>query len=223
MKRTALVGFGVGFGLAPCVGLVLALGTSLAVADATASQQRRVPAFHGVDVGGILEVEVTLGKPASVEVSADADLIDKIVTTVKDGVLVFTTPELEHVRLHNRHLRAFVTAPDVDSVAISGVGSIKLTGVANEQLAISVSGTGSIKTAGSTGSLHARVSGTGDISARDLSARDVVISIGGTGSAQLVATRSVDARVSGTGSVHVQGHPAQVKKHVSGLGSIHVE
>lgn len=223
MKRTALVGFGVGFGLAPCVGLALALGTSLAHADAIASQERRLPAFHGIDVGGILEVEVTLGKPASVEVSADADLIDKIVTTVKDGVLVFRTPELEHVRLYNRHLRAFVTAPDMDSIRLSGVGSIKLTGVANEQLAIDVSGTGSIKTAGSTGALRARVSGTGEISARDLSARDLVVDISGTGSAQLVATRSVDARVTGTGSVDVHGHPAQVKKRVSGLGSVHIE
>jgi hypothetical protein len=37
------------------------------------------------------------------------------------------------------------------------------------------------------------------------------------------ATRSVDARITGTGSLDVHGHPAQVKKTVTGVGSVHIE
>jgi hypothetical protein len=50
-----------------------------------------------------------------------------------------------------------------------------------------------------------------------------VIDIGGTGSARLNATRSVDARITGTGSLDVHGHPAQVKKTVTGVGAVHIE
>ena len=63
-------------------------------------------------------------------------------TTVKDGVLVIKTPE--HHRdpnRRNRHLRAVVTAPDLSSLAITGTGTLKVTGIANDRLAIDVPGT----------------------------------------------------------------------------------
>jgi putative autotransporter adhesin-like protein len=228
MKRTSLghhLGIGLGLGLAPCVGLALALGSAIAHADLAASQPRSVGAFHAIDLAGTLEVQVTFGKPASVTVTADGDLadqIDKVLTTVKDGVLVISTPELRRKVSHG-HLRAIVTAPDLDGLSISGTGAMKVTGIANDRLAINLGGTGALTAAGSTGALRVDVGGTGEIAARDLTARDVVVDIGGTGSARLNATRSLDARVTGTGSIHVGGHPAQVKKSVSGLGSIHVE
>jgi hypothetical protein len=50
-----------------------------------------------------------------------------------------------------------------------------------------------------------------------------VVDIDGTGSARLNATRSVEARITGTGSLSVHGHPSQVKKTVTGLGSVHIE
>jgi hypothetical protein len=31
------------------------------------------------------------------------------------------------------------------------------------------------------------------------------------------------ARITGTGSLDVHGHPSQVKKTVTGLGSVHIE
>src|SRR5678815_560857 len=102
MKRIPLghrIAIGLGWGIGPCLGLLLAIGVSLAHGDTEASQARSVGAFHAVELAGVLEVEVTVGKPASVEVSGDADLIDKVVTTVKDGVLVISTPDLRNLSL----------------------------------------------------------------------------------------------------------------------------
>ena len=212
-------------GIAPCVGLCLALTGlgGLAGADpASATQTRTVGAFHGVELAGVLEVEVVLGKPASVEVTGDADLVDKVTTKVQDGVLVLNTPELRNIHRRNMHLRAIVAAPDLDSLALSGTGAMKVTGVANERLAVALPGTGDLRITGTTGALRVTVSGTGNVSAKALSARDAVVDIGGTGDARLRATRSLDARISGTGSISVDGSPPQVKKSVSGLGSIHV-
>jgi hypothetical protein len=226
-------------GLGPAAGLCLASASVLAslfasavvsaVAPGVASadpalvtQTRTVSAFHAVDLAGTLEVEVTVGKPASVEVTGDADLVDKVRTTVKDGVLVISTPDLHHIGHRDSHLRAIVSAPDLSSLALSGTGTMKATGVANERLAITLPGTGEIKVTGSTGTLQVTLDGTGDVSAKALAARDAVVALGGTGDARLRATRSLDARISGTGSIHVEGSPTQIKKSVSGLGSIHV-
>ncbi|HEX3759206.1 MAG TPA: head GIN domain-containing protein [Kofleriaceae bacterium] len=223
MKRR----FTYGLGLVPAFALLLAV--RLAHADsgdtdvAQASQPRSVPAFHGLDLAGVLGADVTLGKQASVTITGDADLIDKVTTTVKDGILVIDTRELHHVHRHNMRLHAIVTAPDLSSLAVSGTGSIAITGVANDRLAMDVSGTGAIKASGSTGALNVQLSGTGEVSGKDLAAKDVVVDIHGTGSARLNATRSVDARISGTGSLSVHGHPAQIKKSVTGLGSVHIE
>lgn len=223
MKRFTIYGAG----LAPALALLLAFGLARAEppdADAPqATQSRTVPAFHGVDLAGTLTAEVTVGKPASVTITGDADLVDKVTTTVKDGVLVLHTRDLHVRNRRNTHLRAIITAPDLSSLAITGTGTFTVTGLANDRLAIDVPGTGSIKASGSTGALSVRLGGTGEVTGRDLTARDLVVDIDGTGSARLNATRSVDVRISGTGSLNVHGHPSQIKKTVTGLGSVHIE
>jgi hypothetical protein len=99
---------------------------------------------------------------------------------------------------------------------------MKASGIAGDQLSIDLSGTGALTAVGSTSSLRVDLGGTGQFNGADLAAKDVAVDIGGTGSARLNATRSLEAKISGTGSVDVHGHPAQVKKSVSGLGSVHV-
>ncbi|HEY6178133.1 MAG TPA: head GIN domain-containing protein [Kofleriaceae bacterium] len=226
MKRITLghrIAIALGLGLGPCLGLLIALGAALAHADTEASQPRSVGAFHAVDLAGTLEVQITVGKPASVEVSGDADLIDKVVTKVVDGVLVISTPDLRNIKRRDVHLRATVTAPDLSSLSLSGTGAMKVTGIANDKLSLHLGGTGALTAAGTTGALNVDVGGTGEVAAKQLTAKDVAVDVSGTGSARLHASRSIDARISGTGSVHVSGHPQQVKKSVSGLGSIHID
>lgn len=187
----------------------------------SASAHRNVSEFHAIELAGTLQVEVAVGKPASVELTGDADLLDKVSTTVKGGVLVIDTrfPQHDH---GDHHMKAFVTAPDLSSIAISGTGAIKVTGIANDSLAISLPGTGAVTATGSTGTLHVKVDGTGQVSAKDLAARDATVEVGGTGQATLRASQSLEATITGTGSIDVHGRPARIKKSVTGLGSIHV-
>jgi hypothetical protein len=190
---------------------------------AQTSQSRSVGAFRAIELAGTLEVEVAIGRPVSVEVSGEADLVDKVTTQVKDGVLVLDTKE---IRRHNRrssHLRAVITAPDLSALSISGTGEMKITGIASDKFAIDLSGTGAVTASGSVGALRVDVAGTGEVAGRQLAAKDLAVDISGTGSARLHATRSVEARITGTGSLHVDGHPASVKKQVSGLGSIKID
>jgi hypothetical protein len=185
------------------------------------SSTRNVPRFHAIDLAGTLEVEVSVGKPASLELVGDADLLDKVITTVKDDVLVIETRFPKHDHGHHQ-MKVLVTAPDLTALEISGTGAMKVTGIANEGLAISLSGTGALTAAGSTGALRVRVDGTGQVAAKDLAARTATVEVGGTGQATLRASESLDATITGTGSIDVLGHPARVRKSVSGLGSIHL-
>ena len=197
--------------------LLLALGA--ANADPQASEPRSVPAFQAVELAGTLEVDVTVGKAQTVQVSGEADLLAKVTTVVKDGVLVVDT-ERNMKRRH--HLRVSVTVPELSSVALSGTGEMKIAGVANQSFAMSLPGTGELSVTGSTSSLRVVVDGTGQISAKDLAAKSAKVEVNGTGSATLRVTESLEANVTGTGSIDVHGKPARVKKSVSGVGSIHI-
>jgi len=197
--------------------LLLALGA--AHADPQASEPRSVPAFHAVELAGTMEVDVTVGKGQSVQVSGEADLLGKVTTVVKDGVLVVDTPR-DLRRRH--HLKVTVTVPELSAVSLSGTGEMKIGGVSSERFAIGVSGTGQLTVKGSTGSLRVDVGGTGEVAAKELIAKSANIDVSGTGSATLYVTESVQADVTGTGSIDVHGKPAKVKKSVSGVGSIRI-
>ena len=184
-----------------------------------AHQTRPLSGFHGIDLAGTLGVEVVAGKPG-IELIGDNDLFDKVSTTIKDGVLVINTRYPRD--RHNIHMRVIVSTGELSSLLISGTGQIKALAVSSPTLSVGLPGTGEIKLAGSTGALRIDVDGTGSISAKKLVAKSAVVSMSGTGSATLDATDSVDANLTGTGSIDVHGHPARVTKHNSGLGSIHV-
>ena len=198
-------------------GLMLALG--VAHADPQASEPRNVPAFHAVELAGTMEVDVAVGKGQSVQVSGEADLIGKVTTVVKDGVLMIDTPR--DLRRHH-HLKVAVTVPELSAVSLSGTGEMKISGVSSERFSIGVSGTGQLSVKGSTGTLHVDVGGTGDVAAKELIAKSASVDVSGTGSATLYVTESVKADVSGTGSIEIHGKPANVKKSVSGVGSIRI-
>src|SRR5262245_18244083 len=116
MKRTPLLVLGI----APGVGLALALLSAIANADpATASQHRQVAAFHAIELAGTIGVDVTVGKPQSVEVTGDADLLDKVITKVVDGVLIVDTArDLDRRHRRNSRLHAVVSVPDVSALTL---------------------------------------------------------------------------------------------------------
>lgn len=187
-----------------------------------AHQARPVPAFHGIDLAGTLGVDVTVapGKPGAVELYGDADLFDKVTTTVKDGILVIDTHFPKN--RHNLHMHAVVSASDLSSLMLSGTGQIKAAGISTPSLALSMPGTGELKVAGTTTNLRIDLNGTGSVSAKKLTSKSASVTMSGTGSATLEATDSVVAELSGTGSIDVHGHPARVTQRKSGLGSIHI-
>jgi hypothetical protein len=197
------------------------LAPSLASAE-PASATRSVSDFQAIDLAGTLEIELTVGKPASFVLTGDAELFDKVITKVKSGVLVIETRFERDDHHGRRHLKALVTAPDLKSISITGTGAMKVTGIANESLSISVPGTGAVTVAGQTGTLRVTVDGTGEISAKNLSAKAAIVDVGGTGQATLSTTDSIEATISGTGAIDVHGKPVRVKKTVTGTGSIHI-
>lgn len=191
------------------VGLVLALlhrsgtigGSSSPTVDGSgvaASQVRPLPAFDRIELAGSNNVVVHVGGRQSVVVHADDNLIDRVTTSVRSRELVvgnrpgsFTTRSPMSVE---------VTVPALTGVSLSGSGTVTGSGRAT-RLEIAIAGSGTAQLSG-------------------LVAQDVRAIVSGSGSIFLTATRSLDATVSGTGSILYAGNPARVARNVTGTGAV---
>jgi hypothetical protein len=185
------------------------------------SETRAVAEFRAIDLPGMIGVDVTVGKPASVVITGEPSLVAKVTTRVENGTLVIDT-KLDNQSLRDDQLKAVVTVPDLTSVSLSGMGSLRVAGIASARLAVDLSGLGSLTIKGATDTLHAKLNGAGSLVAKALIAKHATVVLDGLGSASVYATESIDANVTGAGSLSVHGHPARVKKSVSGLGSLKI-
>jgi hypothetical protein len=151
-------------------------------------------------------------------VRGDDNLLHLITTTVTDGTLVvsqsgdFTSQQ--GMEIH-------VTTPSLAGVTLSGTGALAASRVRAEQFDVDLTGTGSLEASGTAKHLDVKLSGVGDARLRRLLSADTHVVISGTGSASVVATKSLDASVSGSGSVTYYGKPQHVKASVGGTGAIH--
>jgi len=178
---------------------------------------RSVQSFTAVDLMGAATVNVAVGKPTALTISGDDNIVPLIHTDVHDGVLEISS---KHGYSSKNALRLELATPSLDGLTLLGAGSFTAAGIHSKSFALDLSGAARLDLAGTTGTLDAKVSGVGAARLEQLVARDVHVSLSGTGSLSVHATESLDATVSGVGSISYTGSPKHVAKHVTGLGTI---
>lgn len=184
------------------------------------SEMRAVGTFHEIDTSGIGDLNIQFGDKTEVVVTTDENLLEYITAEVEDGRLKLGVSENISSRLG---IHYDITVTELDQVALSGAGSIKLSGATGDQLGIRVSGVGNIDADGQVEELEVRVSGVGNANLEKLVAKKVDIKVSGTGGATVYASESVDAKVSGVGGIKVLGTPKDRTEKVSGLGKVSFE
>jgi Putative auto-transporter adhesin, head GIN domain len=203
------------------------------------TQQRSVGSFTGIAASDIVSVEIQNGDATLVEVEGDDNVVDDIYTTVRNGVLEIRFRS-GFRRFTNVHAKVYVTAPIINTVTSSGVGSIKANGILRDverirfslsgagnitaevdapNIAAGISGVGSIKLSGRTQNYTASVSGPGHIKSFDLLTENATAEVSGVGSIHVHASIKLKAVVSGVGGVRYRGGAA-VEQTVSGVGSV---
>ena len=182
-----------------------------------ATQVRTLPAFTAVDLAGSNNVTVHVGDTQTVTVHGDDNLIRYVTTTVQGGTLAvgqsrdFSTTS---------PMSVVITVPALDAATLSGAGVLTVTGVAADHFTVRAPGSGVLVVTGTATTLDATLSGTGDVRLDGLAAHDATASVPGTGRLLVNASHSLDATVSGVGSILYTGNPTDVTKSVTGTGSI---
>ena len=182
-----------------------------------AAEVRALPAFNAIELAGTNRVTVQVGKPQHVEVRADRNLLNRVVTQVRSGVLIISD---RGSFTANSPMSVLVTVPSLQSAILSGDGRCTVTDVAAKAFSAQLSGSGELTVSGTVDRVDASLTGDGSLMLASLVARDVTVALGGTGTAMVSATHFLDAVLSGTGSITYSGQPTRVTKTVTGTGSI---
>jgi hypothetical protein len=209
------------------------IGSGEAVEDV-----RRVDAFTGVRLAGVGDVDITIADKTLVVVETDENLVERIVTSTEDGVLVIDVRDGPSI-VPRSGLRIAVATPSLDEIdlrgagdidvgrvesddfriTLSGAGSIAIDDLATEGLEATLSGAGGIRVAGVATSQFVVLSGAGDYDAADLESATVDVRASGAGSAEVWATDVIDVASSGVGSVSYWGSP-EATVSSTGLGTV---
>lgn len=204
--------------------------------------ERSVGEYDGVTLSGWFDVEIIEGKEGNLTIEGESNLLEYIVTEVKNGKLILKVQKGYNLKPSSWDKGIKITVPveSINSLALSGSGDIvgKTTIKTNEfktamsgsgdiditldadSVDAAMSGSGDITLKGNTIDFKAVISGSGDIKAYDLQADNVTATISGSADIKVTANKMLQARVSGSGDISYRGNPTKVDTKTSGSGDI---
>lgn len=196
-----------------------------------------VEALHGIALEGSMDVVLTQGAVQSVEVEAQANLIELLETDVKNGIW---TIETKDGFTTNKPFIVHITVPMIDEVSVDGSGDVTCNGTfrsedmrlaiagsgnitlnfESKEASAAIAGSGDMTLTGTCTKLSVAVAGSGDVNARALKAADASVDIAGSGDVTLDASQSLEASIAGSGDVSYKGSPAHISRNVMGSGEV---
>jgi hypothetical protein len=106
------------------------------------------------------------------------------------------------------------------SSTVSGSGKIGVAAIASGKSEFNISGYGTIKATGSAKDTQVIISGSGDLLAGDFEVGACSVRISGSGEVEINVKDSLDATITGSGTVSYKGDPHHVNGHSAGSGRV---
>lgn len=212
--------------------------------DQQKTEDRHLSGFNAVDLAGSFDVYITQGATESVKVEAPDEVIDHIITEVNGGVLkIYNKNDHFHwgdLFGSHKKIAIYVVAKDLNSINVSGSGDVffrdgihtsslklRVTGSGDmigkvdvKIIESSISGSGDMKISGRADNSTVSVGGSGDFSGRGLVTINTSVHVVGSGDADINASGSVNASVSGSGDIRYTGGAKNIMSSKSGSGDI---
>lgn len=227
--------------------LVIALGALLcvpalksnAVIKQEQQQTRTTGSFHGIKVSSGIDLHLTQGGHEAVVVKASPDLIDDIITEVKDGVLNIYMKE-HHSWSWNEKRNVDVTfnmldlldasaGSDVDATGALNLSSIKIQTSSGsdltlqlnaEEVRLSTSSGSDAELSGKARVFVVSASSGSDVDAASFEVKDCKASVSSGSDIDLFVTDKLEASASSGGDITYRGNPAQKDINESSGGDV---
>ncbi len=180
------------------------------------TEQRPVTVFTRIEAGGFYYIQWQPGPP-SLSLSTDENLLSHIETKMSGNVLKIDT----HGQIAPTHgVTVVITSPSLAGAELSGASKLEATQLSGAGFALETSGATKVTLSGRTNRLIASLTGASKLNAESLQTEDVEISVTGAGKADVTATNSLKAAITGAGRVSYGGNTKSVEKRITGAGKI---
>lgn len=182
------------------------------------TEQRSVADFQELSVGGAVKVQAYCGEDASLELSGDDNILEHVVTEVKDGTL--------HIHMESgsyslkEPLLATITCKSMTRVDVSGASTVNVEGISADEFDVEMSGASRVTLEGKTDKLTLNASGASKFYSDDLTCREVDFDISGTSNANVYASESVRGGASGASQLRYAGNPSETEVSSSGASKV---
>ena len=202
----------------------------------------KVESFNKIKLEGSAQWVIVPSNMEKVVIESKTNDVFDYVDVVNEGnvVVISTTEKAKNITKLFQSVTIKVYAKDINSIALSGVGSVRmeenlnsdefkaiLKGTGDMNLNVSTSkfegyvhGTGSLDITGSSKSAIVRVEGVGSYNGYDFETIDCNVTVSGVGDAKVNASSKLTATINGVGSIRYMGDPVKKEFQSNGLGSI---
>ena len=165
---------------------------------------------------GAIEAQVRIGRPQSVTITGDDNVVPTIKTDVSGDRLTIG-PEKSYES--SVPLRAEIVVPELDWVGISGASTATVSGVDVEAITLRASGASTIRAGGTAGNVNAEASGASRMRLEDLSAEQAEVDATGASTIDVTVSERLTGSASGASTITYAGD-AQVSVSTSGASTV---
>ncbi len=180
------------------------------------TESRPVASFTRLDAGGFYQIEWHPGAP-SFNLTTDENLLSHIRSSVSEGRLKI---DLDDAVAPTDGIKIVVTSPSLTTAELSGALEFTASPLTGDKFVIQTSGAAKVTLSGQVNRLLADLTGASKLDAAGLSAKDVELSVTGAGKANVTASNSLRAAITGAGKVTYGGNPPRIEKNITGAGKI---
>jgi hypothetical protein len=203
------------------------------------TEKRTTVGYDEINVSGFFDVVLVSGKEGAISIQGEENLLPYIKVEVEGNMLKIYTEKNVNIS-PNKDIVLTIPFEQISFVSLSGSGDLKskntivsskfaakLSGsgdlnldVKTTEFEVQISGSGDVVLTGASDSFTSKISGSGDVDAINLITKNANLTISGSGDMKVNCTKSLIARVSGSGNIEYKGDPETKDTKVSGSGEI---
>lgn len=159
-----------------------------------------VSSFNSIIIEGVTNVYATIGDIQTVVYKAQQEILDIMTWSVTNQTLTISMDNNDREIETDEEISAEITIPEIESIALNGVGNYSLSGEKQDILVI-------------------EINGAGNIYAYNMEVDTCYILITGVGNCEVRVNNLLDVEITGVGNVKYKGSPV-VNYIVTGVGSV---
>jgi len=200
-------------------------------------EDRAVGSFDAVSVGYGIDLYLHQSDKTSVSVKAKKEIMENIITEVKNGKLVIKVNSWKKAK---GRMEVTIYVPELNEISASGGSDvygkgnwemdnivINLSGGSDLEMELTAnkvkcnaSGGSDIDLIGRADKIAISCSGGSDVEAQRFVVKHCKVSASGGSDVEIHTTESIDASASGASDITYKGNPSQVKVHSSGSSDV---